>query len=58
MKNNRKNGFSSLWVVVVIVILLIGGFFGYQYLKLQKIRGGIKPPTAERAVLPLASTAT
>lgn len=43
-KINLWQGFGALTIIILAAILIIGGFFGYQYFQLQKIRGGIKPP--------------
>ena len=46
-------GFGALAIVIITaVVLAIGGFFGYQYLLLQKIQEGAKPPAVEIAPPP------
>jgi len=50
-------GFGTLTIVIIIAaIILIGGFFGYQYLKLQKTREETKPPAAETNSPPPSET--
>ena len=46
-------GFGTLTIIIIAATILVGGgFFGYQYLQLQKIREGAKPPAAETTIPP------
>jgi len=52
------SGFGTLTIIIIAAIILVGGgFFGYRYLKLQKIQEGAKPPAAETEAPP-SSTET
>jgi len=55
----KRGGFSVIGItlVIAVIVLIGGGFFGYQYLKLQKIREGTKPPAAKTEAPP-SSTET
>jgi len=55
-----SGGFGTTAVLLIVaVVLIVGGFFGYQYLKLQKMREGIKPlvhiPTPTPVSLPVST---
>lgn len=55
MGKEQKNGFNIAAIIIVIAaIAVFGGFFGYQYLKLQNIQEEAKAPAVESPVTPSA----
>lgn len=53
--SQQKSGFGIVGIIIVIAaVAVLGGFFGYQYLKLQNIQEGAKAPAAEPPVAPSA----
>lgn len=59
--NSQENsgGFGTAAILIIAgIVILFGGFFGYQYLKLPKIKKEMKTPATETAATPPASTET
>lgn len=55
IKNSKFFGFGIVGVIIIIAaVAVLGGFFGYQYLKIQNIQEGAKAPPIKPPVTPPA----
>lgn len=54
MQKTQKSGFGIVGIIIIAAVAVLGVFFGYQYLKLQKIQEGAKAPAVEPSVTPSA----